>query len=38
MAKSIAKFRSLIDCLVGIGVVFEERDKTNAILSSLPDS
>ena len=38
MAKSIAKFRSLIDRLAGVGVVFEEGDKTNALLSSLLDS
>ena len=38
MAKSIAKFRSLIDCLARVGVVLEEGDKTHALLSSLPDS
>ena len=37
MAKSIANFRSLIDRLAGVGVVFEG-DKTNALLSSLPNS
>ena len=37
-SKSIAKFRSLIDRFVGIGVVLEEGDKINALLSSLPDS
>ena len=38
MAKSIAKFRSLIDRLARVDVVLEEGDKTNALLSSLPDS
>ena len=37
MAKSFAKFKSLIDRLAGVGVVVLERDKTNALLSSLPD-
>ena len=38
MAKSIAKFRALIDRLAAVGVVLEEGDKTNALLSSLIDS
>lgn len=38
MAKSISEFRSLIDRLAGVGVVLEEEDKTNSLLSSLPDS
>ena len=38
MAKPIAKFRSLINRLARVGVVLEERDKTNALLSSLPYS
>ena len=38
MAKSIAKFRSLIDHLATLGVVLEKGDKNNAFLSSLPYS
>ena len=32
-----SNFRALIDCLARVGVVFEEKDKTNALLSSLLD-
>jgi hypothetical protein len=38
MACAIAKFRSLVDRLAGVGVICTDEDKINVLLSSLPDS